>query len=93
MADYYFGNGTPTGYQQITDVSAATALTVPAGSQSAVVAVSAQAVRMLPNGDDPTDSVGFPVAAGTVLNFLGGLANLRFIEVTGGAVLDVLYFR
>lgn len=82
------------GYQQITSLSAAAALTVPAGATTAVIRAEAQAVRWRDDGTDPTATVGMPVATtDTPLVYTGPLSKIRFIEQTSGAKLNVSYYR
>lgn len=80
------------GYQRITSLSAAAALTVPAGATFAVVVPETQAVRWRDDGNDPTASVGMPMAAGSTMNYDGDLSAVKFIEQTSGAVLNVSYY-
>jgi hypothetical protein len=81
----------PMGYQQITDLISATGLTVPAGATAAVVVATGQDVRWRDDGTNPSATVGMPLAAGVERFFpiTKGLASLRFIEQTAGAVLNI----
>lgn len=81
------------GYQQITSLSAATALTVPTGATTAVIVAEAQAVRYRDDGTAPTASVGQPVAVGVSVTYTGPLSKVQFIEQTSGAKLNVLYYK
>jgi hypothetical protein len=83
------------GYQQITSLSGATALTVPAGATYCIVTAESQAVRWRDDGTNPTASVGMPIASGNSYSFNGAanLAALRFIEQTASAILNVSYYR
>lgn len=81
------------GYQQITSLSAATALTIPGGTQLALVIPQTQAVRWRDDGASPTASVGQPLAVGQELRYDGaGLAALKFIEQTASAAINVVYY-
>jgi hypothetical protein len=82
----------PLGYQQITSLSAATALTVPDGAVFAMIRADTQAVRWRDDGTSPTASVGVPLDADDTLNYEGDLDAIKFIEQTAGAVLDVTYY-
>src|SRR5688572_19886228 len=84
----------PLGYQQITDVSASTALTVPTGATFAIVTAETQAVRFRDDGVAPSATVGMPIASGQSYTFSGAtaLAALRFFEQTSGAILNVSYY-
>jgi hypothetical protein len=80
------------GYQQITTLSAATALTVPAEATMALIIPETQAVRWRDDGVDPTASVGMPVNVGESLNYDGDLRHIRFIEQTASAKINVSYY-
>lgn len=86
------GQLTPQGYEQITSLSAAAALTVPAGSTHAIITAQTQAVRWRDDGTDPTGTVGMPLAAGESITYYGDLKRIRFIEQTASAVLNVSYY-
>ena len=91
---------TQYGYQQITSLSSATGLTVPskdvkgiAGSpRFAVIRCETQAVRYRDDGTDPTSSVGMSLAVGDSLVYDGDLKRIKFIEQTGSAKLNVVYY-
>jgi len=81
------------GYQQLTNVSSSTALTVPAGTSFVLIQAEAQAVRWRDDGVAPTASVGYPLPAGSELVYTGSDATLlRFIQQTAGAILNVCYY-
>jgi ABC-type nickel/cobalt efflux system permease component RcnA len=83
---------TVLGYQQITSLSASTALTVPVGATMALIVAETQAVRWRDDGTAPTASVGMPLATGTSLSYDGDLKAIRFIQQTASAVLNVSYY-
>ena len=80
------------GYEQITSLSASTALTVPVGATMALIVAETQAVRWRDDGTAPTASVGMPLATGTSLSYDGDLKAIRFIQQTASAVLNVSYY-
>jgi hypothetical protein len=81
------------GYQQITSLSSAQALTVPAGTILALCTPETQAVRWRDDGTNPTASVGQPLPVGAELRYdAGGLAVLKFIEQVASAKLNVVYY-
>ncbi len=80
------------GYQQITSLSASTALTVPTGATMALIIAETQAVRWRDDGTAPTASVGMPLATGVSLSYDGDLKAIRFIEQTASAKLNVAYY-
>ena len=90
--DSNFRADIPKGYQQITSLAAATALTVPAGSAYAVITAETQAVRWRDDGTNPTATVGMPLAAGASFNYYGALSAIKFIEQTSSAKINIAYF-
>jgi len=95
MSDGYPDGGPPAGYEQILPgtVTAVGLTSIPVGASRAQVAVSVQAVRYRDDGVDPTSAVGFPKAVGSNFVYAGNLSKVKFIAVSGGAVLDVLYYK
>lgn len=82
------------GYQQITNLSASTALTIPNGTRFAIIQCEAQAVRWRDDGTAPTATVGYPLSTGQELTYTAqNMAALRFIEQTASAKLNIVYFR
>lgn len=87
------------GYQQITNLSSAVGLTVPArdtlgrvGSPTvAYIRCEGQAVRWRDDGT-PTASVGMPLNVGDVLEYDGDLKSIKFIQETATAKLNVSYY-
>lgn len=82
----------PLGYQQITALTASTALTVPVGAGAVMIVPETQAVRWRDDGTAPTATVGFPLAVATPLFYRGNLAALRFIEQTASAKINIVYY-
>lgn len=82
----------PKGYQQITSLAAATALTPPAGSRVATITAETQDVRWRDDGTNPTATVGMLLPKGTVFQYSGNLAAIKFIETTASASLSVSYY-
>ena len=83
---------TVLGYQQITNLSDSTALTVPVGATLALIVAETQAVRWRDDGTDPTASVGMPLATGVSLSYDGDLRAIRFIQQLASATLNVSYY-
>ena len=80
------------GYQQITSLSASTALTVPSGATLALIVPETQNVRWRDDGTAPTASVGMPIFVGASLSYDGDLNRIRFIEETASAKLNISYY-
>lgn len=87
------GRLVPLGYQQITALSAAASLTVPAGARLAIIQAETQGVRWRDDGTNPTATVGMVLAAGYDLVYSGDLTTIRFFEVIASAKLNVAYFK
>lgn len=91
---------TRLGYQQITSLSSAASLTVPSVDVNglsckpaiALITPEGQAVRWRDDGVAPTASVGMPLAVGVTLQYDGDLTQIRFIEQTGGAKINISYY-
>lgn len=81
------------GYQQVTSLSSAAGLTIPAGAGLALLQVTGQNVRWRDDGTDPTTTVGMVLTSGgDPFPYSGDLSKIKFIEVTASAVLNVTYF-
>jgi hypothetical protein len=88
------------GYQQITSLSAAAGLTVPAVDKSgnkqqptfALIIAEGKDVRWRDDGTNPTASVGMPLAVGVPLQYDGDLTNIKFIETAASAKLNISYY-
>lgn len=85
------GNDTPVGYQQITSLSAAVGLTVPANARWALIVPETQAVRWRDDAN-PTATIGWPLAIAQPLNYTGNLNAIKFIEQTASAKLNVSFY-
>lgn len=88
------------GYQQITSLSAAANLTVPATDKAgnkqqatfALIIAEGQPVRWRDDGTAPTASVGMTLAVGVPLQYDGDLTSIRFIETAASAKLNISYY-
>jgi hypothetical protein len=88
------------GYQQITSLSSSTGLTVPSTDLNglscrpaiAIITPETQAVRWRDDGVAPTASVGMPLAVGVTLQYDGDISQIRFIEQTGSAKINISYY-
>ena len=82
----------PLGYQQITSLGTAVALTVPDHASKAVIMCTGPGVRYRDDGASPTASAGMFIPANTIIEFTSGLADLKFIEISGSAILNISYY-
>ena len=82
----------PLGFQQLTGMTSAGALTVPAGAVVAVMSADTAGVRFRDDGTVPTSAIGVLIPAGTVFEYSGNLAALSVIQAAGSAVLNVSYY-
>ena len=80
------------GYQQITNLSAATGLTIPVGATVALIQAETQDVRWRDDGTAPTASVGMIIGAGTTLPYTGNLSAIMLIQATASAKLNISYY-
>lgn len=80
------------GYQQITDLSSAAALTIPPGATLALIVPETQNVRWRDDGTAPTASVGMPIYVGASLSYDGDLNRIRFIQEAASAKLNISYY-
>lgn len=88
------GSVTQLDYQQIDDLTTAKALTVPAGTQYAIISTEDGSARWRADGTDPTASVGQILWATAAPIFAGAafLAALKFINMSGNtSKLNVTY--
>ncbi len=82
----------PKGFEQVTSLSSAKALTPPSGAQAALIQSTDQAVRWRDDGTNPTSSVGMQLGAGKDFFYVGDLSAIRFIEEAASAKLNVSYY-
>ena len=88
------GQGTsPLGYQQITPLSTAQSLTVPAGATLAIVSAQGADAVWRDDGTPPTATVGMPLYAGQPVTFGGDLASVQFIQTQATTTLNVSYYK
>ncbi|MEQ1771221.1 MAG: hypothetical protein ABL879_15425 [Devosia sp.] len=86
------GNLRPVGYEQITSLGTATALTVPLHARMALISAETQDVRWRDDDTDPTSSVGMPLTVDFPFWYTGDLAAFKVIEQTASATLNVTYY-
>jgi hypothetical protein len=82
------------GYIQITSLSSAVGLgAIPDGTTLAIIQAETQNVRYRDDGTNPSASVGMLLPAGDLLYYTGKMADLKFIEVSASAKLNVTYYK
>ena len=89
----HLGQRECNGYQRVTSLTPATALTVPAGTRLVILQPETKSVRWRDDGTNPTASIGMIMAANDVFIYTGEPSRLRFIEVEASAVLNVSYYK
>lgn len=82
----------PKGYEKVTGLSAAKALTVPTGATLAMIKTEGADVRYRDDGTDPTTTNGMLLETGDEFWYSGAPRALRFIETSTSATLHVLYY-
>lgn len=87
------GNRLPLGYEQVTGLSSAKGLTVPAGTRLCLIVALTQAVRWRDDGTNPTGTVGMPLAVNTLLTYWGDPTLIKFFEQAASAELNVSYYK
>lgn len=83
----------PMGYEQITDMSSATGLTVPSGADFALIQALDQNIRWRDDGTSPTSTVGVQLSAGDVLRYDGDLSAFEAIEEAASAEVNIAYYQ
>lgn len=86
------GHLEPCGYQQISSLAAATALTWPNQAKLAMVQPETKDVRWRDDGTDPTAAIGMILVANDILVYTGTAA-IKFIEVAASGKLNITYYR
>lgn len=90
------------GYQQLSVPASSTALTIPTVSNQtgiagtptlAVIQCETTAVRWRDDGVAPTATVGMRLEPSAILMYDGDLTRIRFIQVGGGSILNVSYYK
>lgn len=86
-------NSTPMGYEQITGLTSAQSLTVPAGANIAILQAQDQDCRFRDDGTSPTASVGTVLEVKRLFGYSGDLSAVEIIETTATAIVNVLYYK
>jgi len=92
MTAMVMGTRLVKGYQQITALSSAAALTVPDEARIALIQAESKSVRWRDDGTNPTASVGMVLDAGAAMLYDGSLSAIRFIETAASAKLNISYY-
>jgi len=86
--------GDPNGYVQIPAVVVATGLgTIPAHTKVAYIQPIGGDVRWRDDGVDPTAAVGMSLPDGSVMEYVGKLSDLKFIDNGGAAKINAIYYK
>lgn len=88
----------PLGYCQLTSLNSATDFSacpggIPAGANVAWISVGSQGIRYRDDGAPPTAAVGFPIAPGGTLFYVGTPRLIQLIEQKTSATVDVLFYH
>ncbi len=94
------GSRKPLGYQQISNPTAATKLTLPTLTGAlagfvvtyVIIQCSAFTCRWRDDGTAPTAIIGMNLAAGGELDYTGDPSTIQFINNSGACVLDVSFY-
>lgn len=92
MASGTFPIHNPLGFQQMVDITSATAPTVPTGARRAVISVEGHAARWRDDGTSPTASVGNRIVVDSTYEFTGDLDQLEFIEEGVDCKINISYY-
>jgi hypothetical protein len=88
------------GYQQITTLTASTALTVPPRDPNglnaepvlALIVAEGAPVRWRDDGTAPSATVGMPIAVGVPFQYDGDLTKIRGRQQSASGILNVSYY-
>lgn len=80
------------GYEQVTNLSSAVGLTVPAAAMAALIQAQGAVVRWRDDGTDPTASVGMRLLQDFDMWYTGDLSSIRFIQESASGVLNLSYY-
>ncbi|HDR8930420.1 TPA: hypothetical protein QDA84_000413 [Burkholderia vietnamiensis] len=86
------GSLAPVGYQQITNLTSAAALTPPVGARIASIQAEGGTLRYRDDGTAPTASVGMIISANGGVDYNGNLSAIKLIAATSGAIANVSYY-
>lgn len=88
------GKETPLLQAQLASLAGVTGLpSIPATAMRVMLQAEGQNVRYRDDGTNPTASVGLQIYVGQLVEYAGDLNAIKFIEVAGGAKLNVAYYR
>ncbi|HMU86918.1 MAG TPA: hypothetical protein PKC11_04730 [Agitococcus sp.] len=88
------GYSKPLGYQQITSLGSAVGFSsVPSRARLVMIQAESQNVRWRDDGVNPTASVGMVIVANDTLFYTGDFSAIKFIEVTGSAKLNIIFYE
>lgn len=82
---------TPVGYQQLL-LDGVSFPVPPTGATLVVVNTEAQAIRWSDDGSFIDAYTGMLVQPGVIFDYTGDLANLAFVDVVSGAIVNLSYY-
>lgn len=81
------------GYEKITSLSSSVGLSLPIKGNYILVDIEGENVRYKGDGTDPTSTDGGLLLKNAQYEYGSNLNNLKFIEVTAGASINVSFFN
>lgn len=85
----------PLSHVQITDLSSVTPLSpyVPEGARVAIIQAEVADVRWLDTVGNPSSSFGMVLYATADILYAGNLTDLKFIQRSAGAILNITFYK
>lgn len=84
----------PIAYEQVTGIGSAKGLqSIPNGATLAMIQPESQNIRWRDDGVNPTTAIGMILVANDIMFYSGNLADIKFIEVSATAKINVTYYR
>lgn len=93
MPTAYDPSRNPLGYEQLTGLTSAKALTGQSGARFCLIEVEGADVRWRDDGTSPTASVGMVIKADGGIVYSADPSKLKFIEVSATAKVNVSYYN
>lgn len=86
------------GYCQLTSLALSTLIStcsggIPSTATIAVISVEGAAIRYRDDGTAPTTTVGMPISSGQAFTYQSALMNLRIIQQSASATVNIAFYR